>query len=112
GRSSPAPPVLCNAPTPYHPSRRTSLAFVWRYHSGAPVFVPPTASDADAGPGAFGFGSSAPTAGGDGRVSQVPGKPLCAYALFSDPGRTGHTRPYGAPTWPPLAARRRLPARR
>jgi len=29
---------------------------------------------------------------GNGRASQVPGGPWCAYALFSDPGRTRHTR--------------------
>jgi hypothetical protein len=32
--------------------------------------------------------------GGGGRASQVPGEPSCAYAMFSDPGRTnaaGHT---------------------
>jgi len=27
------------------------------------------------------------------RTSQVPGEPSCPYALFFDPGRTGHTRP-------------------
>jgi len=27
------------------------------------------------------------------RASQVPGEPRCAYALFSDPGRTDATRP-------------------
>ncbi len=31
---------------------------------------------------------------GNDRVSHVPGEPKCAYALLSDPGRSGPTRPY------------------
>jgi len=31
--------------------------------------------------------------GGNGRVSQVPGQPLCPYAPFLDPGRTEDARP-------------------
>jgi hypothetical protein len=30
---------------------------------------------------------------GSSRASQVPGEPWCAYAVFSDPGGTGATRP-------------------
>jgi hypothetical protein len=40
-----------------------------------------------------------------------PGKPSCAYAEFSDPGRTDASGPYDAPTWPPHPLRRRLAAR-
>jgi hypothetical protein len=46
---------------------------------------------------------------GEHRVSQVPGEPRCAYALFSDPGRTaasGHTT---SAAWPPFVATTRAP---
>ena len=46
---------------------------------------------------------------GNGRVSQVPGEPCCAYALLSDPGRTNAPGPKGAPARPPPGRRRRLP---
>src|SRR5207245_8021823 len=51
--------------------------------------------DAGLGPGVFGFGNPGPTyfRNGDDRASQVPGEPSCSYALFSDPGRSAHTRP-------------------
>jgi len=80
--------------------------------SCAPVFVSPTWTDADQG--AWGFGTGNPNAilkDGDDRTSQVPGKPFCAYALFSDPGRTDASGPYDAPTRPPRPLRRRLTAR-
>ena len=46
---------------------------------------------------------------GDHRVSQVPGEPRCAYALFLGPGRTaasGHTT---TAAWPPFMATTRAP---
>jgi len=76
------------------------------------VFVSPTWSDADQGAWSFGTGNpNASLKDGDDRTSQVPGKPFCAYALFSDPGRTDASGPYDAPTWPPHPVRRRLAAR-
>jgi hypothetical protein len=44
-------------------------------------------------PGSCCSGSRAGNVGGSGRVSQVPGQPLCPYALFLDPGRTEDARP-------------------
>jgi hypothetical protein len=80
--------------------------------SCAPVFVSPAWTDADQGAGSFGTGNSnASLKDGDDRTSQVPGKPFCAYAEFSDPGRTDASGPYDAPTWPPHPLRRRLAAR-
>jgi hypothetical protein len=65
--------------------------------SGASVFVSPTRSGADLGPGAFGTGNpNASRKDGNDRASPVPGEPLCAYAVFSDPGRT----PASGPTMP------------
>jgi hypothetical protein len=48
---------------------------------------------------------------GDDRNSQVPGEPCCAFAMFSDPGGTPASRLTDAAARPPLATRRRLPAR-
>jgi hypothetical protein len=79
--------------------------------SFAPVFVSPAWTDADQGAWSFGTGNpNASLKDGDDRTSQVPGKPRCAYALFSDPGRTDASGPYDAPTWPPHPLRRRLAA--
>ena len=44
-------------------------------------------------PGSWYSGSRAGNVGRDGRVSQVPGQPLCPYALLSDPGRIEDARP-------------------
>ena len=66
------------------------VAFAWRYHSVRLSSSLPTRPDAGRRPGALGSGSPTPVGcrGGDGRVSQVPGEPPCAFALFSDPGGT------------------------
>ena len=60
---------------------------------GAPVFVS-SASPTPAWDLEFsGLATPSQLTSGDDRASQVPGEPLCAYALFSDPGRTGRLRP-------------------
>jgi len=48
-----------------------------------------------------------------GNVQGIPGSwgIRCAYALFSDPGRTDASSHFDAPTWPPFRQRRRLQAR-
>ena len=65
------------------------VSFAGRLPLRAPVFAP-AKPDAGLGPGVL--GQAAPRAcryrSGDGRASQVPGESSCAYALFSDPGRT------------------------
>ena len=69
------------------------VSFVWRY----PRFVP--CSSPPARDGKLGIslelvaGTPAGNHDGNGRVSQVPERPSCPYALFLDPGRTGRTRP-------------------
>jgi len=71
------------------------VSFARRLLPRAPVFVTPTKPDAGLGPGVFGSGHPSAACGyrgGDGRASQVPGEPSCAYALFSDPGRSGRGR--------------------
>jgi len=87
------------------------VAFAWQYHlvrlcSSLPLGPTPTK-----GPGAFGTGNpNARLKDGDDGTSQVPGKPFCVYALFSDPGRTDASGRCDAPTWPPHPLRRRLAA--
>ena len=81
-RSDPLPPV----------SPRF-VAFAWRYHRGAGALLPATADARSWAPGSWCSGSRAGIIGGDGRVSQVPGDPSCASALFSDPGGTEYARP-------------------
>jgi len=73
-----------------------SPCFVYRLAipTDASVFVSPIRSGADLR--AWSFTLATPqshfTTGND-RVSQVPGEPFCAYAVLSDPGRTGCSRP-------------------
>src|SRR3954463_7115605 len=81
GRSDPLPPV----------SPRF-VAFAWRYHPCA-LFAPVGLDARPWAPGSWCSGSRAGIVGGDGRVSQVPGDPSCASALFSDPGGTEYARP-------------------
>jgi hypothetical protein len=75
--------------------------------TAAPVFAP-VQPDAGHRAWSFGCGSSAPHVSGDGRVSQVPGEPFCAYALVFDPGRTDASGQCNASMQPPLRGRRRL----
>ena len=68
------------------------VAFAWRYHPRA--WFAPSGRDAQPwAPGSWCSGSRAGNVGGGGRVSQVPGQPLCPYALLLDPGRTEDARP-------------------
>lgn len=62
--------------------------------SCAPAFVSSFGPTPAKRPGAFWTGSPRQfVQDGSDRTSQVPGEPLCAYALFSDPGGTERTRP-------------------
>jgi hypothetical protein len=86
------------------------VPFAWRYHPLASVFVSPLRPDAGRGPGALGL--AAPRQWlrtGDDRISQVPGEPCCAYALFSDPGRTAVTRPLQCSGMAPAMATAKAP---
>jgi len=47
---------------------------------------------------------------GSPRVSQVPGGSLCAYAVFSDPGRTGHPLPWWRVGAAPVVSKTKAPA--
>ncbi len=86
------------------------VSFVWRYH---PVRLSSFLPQARRRLGARSFCDWQPPASsyrdGNDRASQVPGQPLCAYALFFDPGRTESIRPCDGSAWPPCATRRRLP---
>ena len=76
----------------------------------ASVFVSPLQPDAGRGPGALSL--AAPRQWlrtGDARISQVPGEPCCAYALFSDPGRTAVTRPLQCSGMAPAMATAKAP---
>jgi hypothetical protein len=71
------------------------VAFVWRYHAARLCSFLPQARRRLEG---LEFWDWQPLTSsyrhGNDRDSQVPGEPSCAYALFSDPGRTnasGHT---------------------
>ena len=81
--------------------------------SRAPVFVSPPARRR---PRARGFAVWQPHGqmlrDGDGRASQVPGEPSCAYALFFDPGGTDAPGHYGASTRPPLMSTTKAPTSR
>jgi hypothetical protein len=101
GTGSPASRVLRGAPTPRRPSRRapfpspggTALASL-------SSLARPAGTLRGTSPG-FGVRSpdrSPPDRGGE--VSQVPGVPTDARALFSDPGGTGAPGPYGAQVLP------------
>ena len=68
------------------------VAFAWRYHPRA-LFAPVGRDARPWAPGSWCSGSRAGIVGGDGRASQVPGRPLCPYALLLDPGRTEGARP-------------------
>src|SRR3954451_21297447 len=57
------------------------VAFAWRYHPCA-WFAPIGRGARPWAPGSWCSGSRAGIVGGNGRVSQVPGRPLCPYALF------------------------------
>jgi hypothetical protein len=94
GTSSPGSQVLRDAPTSCRPSRLASFSFARRYQ---PVRLRSSLTSARRRPTRLELcGLAAPARllrTGDDRISQVPGGPLCAYALFMDPGRTARTRP-------------------
>src|SRR3974390_2732297 len=86
------------------------VSFVWRY----PRFVP--CSSPPARDGKLGIslelvaGTPAGNHDGNGRVSQVPERPSCPYALFLDPGGTETPGHCGVSTWPPLVSTTEAPA--
>ena len=70
------------------------VSFAWRYPRFRPILRPPQPrTQAGDQPGVGQPGLRPACNGGGGRVSQVPGDPSCALALFFDPGGIGHTRP-------------------
>ena len=97
-------------PAPFPPR---FVAFAWRYHPERLCSSLPLGPTPAGGLGLSGL--AAPRQHfrtGGHRISQVPGEPYCAYALFSDPGRTtasGHTT---SAAWPPFVATTRAPAMR
>src|SRR5262249_25371173 len=119
---SPAPPSLHRVPTgtvPRLPRYYGALRFPANRHDQLPCRSPAVTtplrlfSSLPSGPTpAWGQGyadaaTPTPPCGWSRRASQVPGEPSCAYAMFSDPGGTRATRPYGAPTRPPEMAKPR-----
>jgi hypothetical protein len=64
------------------------VAFTFRYHYSTCLFAPTSG----AGASQRGYWRKSPVPpvrtifNGDGRISQVPGGPLCLHALLSDPG--------------------------
>jgi hypothetical protein len=46
---------------------------------------------------------------GNSRLSQLPRRPLCRFAVLSDPGRTATPNQSSVLVWPPLSQPRRLP---
>jgi hypothetical protein len=92
------------------PSRRASLCFAWRYHEVRRWFAPAGPARATDRPG---LGDPVPRpdmARGERRASQVPGGPWCAYAVFSDPGRTGHPSPWRGADAAPVLSKTKAPA--
>src|SRR5208337_1741969 len=77
GRSDSLPPI-----SPHF------VSFAWRYRRFVPCSSPP-ARDGSCG-STWSWSAGTPTGSHDGndRVSQVPERPSCPYALFQDPGRT------------------------
>jgi hypothetical protein len=87
------------------------VSFAWQYH---PARLYSSLPQARRRLGTWSFRDWQPPGqqkSGDDRASQVPGELSCAYALFSDPGRTAAAGRYAALAWPPNAAQRRLLAR-
>jgi len=75
------------------PSRRASLCFAWRYHALRLSFRSRSPRRTTAGQGLVsGIPSRKESRGEDQDLPSSWGI-LCAYAVFSDPGRTGHTLP-------------------
>ncbi len=63
------------------------------------------------GPCSAGVSISRPFLGRTGRISQLPGKPSCPYALAKYPGRAVGTRPFTVPPCCPRFLKRRGPRR-
>jgi len=86
------------------------VSFTIGYHRPSVLFAPHTRAD---GPGVgLGLFLRAPQplfSGGDGRTSQVPGKPQCLHALLSDPGGTSAPGHWTLRCSLPLIRQRRLP---
>ena len=71
---------------PAEPSGPTSFSFAGPYHAVAPVFVSPSGPTPAWGLEHWRAAAPRPPLRWGRRASQVPGEPLCAYAVFSDPG--------------------------
>ena len=65
----------------------------WAIPSFRPLFIPPAQDERLRFDLELVLPASSGRCDGDGRVSQVPGDPWCALALFFDPGGTEHARP-------------------
>jgi len=86
------------------------VAFARRLPSRARRFAPRHVERAMAGPGLLVVSGCPPDFhDGDDRTSQVPGEPLCVYALLFDPGRASVPGDYGTSVLPPLRKPRRPP---
>jgi hypothetical protein len=97
----PGPPRRVPRPRRYYgavrlpvPLTPDSVAFARRYPAARLSFRSQRSRSPNRGPGVQ---QPVPTTGTirreAGRASQVPRQPCGPFALFSDPGRTGHTRP-------------------
>ena len=91
------------------------VSFGRRLLPRAPVLVAPHKPDAGLGPGVFGSGHPQKPAFVEGETHGRPkflGDPSCAYALFSDPGRTGRTRPLRCADMAPARSTTKAPSKR
>jgi hypothetical protein len=89
-----------------------SVAFARRYPAVRLLFRSRRSRSPNRGPGVR---QPVPTTGTirreASRASQVPRQPCCPFALFSDPGRTGHTRPLKCAGTAPAMSTTKAPTR-
>lgn len=86
------------------------VSFTIGYHRPSGLFAPHTRADGSGvGLGLFLRAPQPLFSGGDGRISQVPGKPQCLHALLSDPGGTSTPVHWALRCSLPLIRQRRLP---
>jgi len=89
----PASQVLCAAKTSDRPSRFALVVPRLRGTTVVRASFSGRPDDAGSEPGACSPGAPAGmSSDGDGQISQVPGEPLCAFALHTYPGQTFMTR--------------------
>jgi hypothetical protein len=90
-----------------------SVAFARRYPAVRLSFRSQRSRSPNRGPGVR---QPVPTSGTirreTTRASQVPRQPCCPFARFSDPGRTGHTRPLKCASTAPVASTTKAPTTR